>query len=208
MRSPQRIAGITELPASAPGMRIGLFGGSFNPIHEGHVLVATECLKRLALDAVWLLVSPGNPLKDHAGLAPVAERVVAARAVVGNPRIAVTGFEAAHGFHYTFDTLSYLRGALEGRRLVWIMGADSFRDFDRWERWEEIAGMMPMAIYARPGAARLARTAKAATVLARARVRQEDAEGLAEMAPPAWVFLTGMMSGASSSAIRAESGRI
>ena len=69
-----RIPGITELPPHADGMRIGLFGGSFNPAHEGHRLVAVQCLKRLALDAVWLLASPGNPLKENSNLAPLADR--------------------------------------------------------------------------------------------------------------------------------------
>lgn len=204
MNAARRIPGITELPASAPGMRIGIFGGSFNPIHEGHVLVATQCLKRLSLDQVWLLVSPGNPLKDHRELPPVEDRVAAARTAIRNPRIEVTGWEAAHGFHYTFDTLSQLKAELRGRKLVWIMGADSFRDFDRWERWESIAGLLPMAIYSRPGAARLARTAKAATVLAQFRMRETEAEMLASADPPAWVFLTGMMSTQSSTALRAK----
>lgn len=202
----QRIPGITDLPASAPGMRIGLFGGSFNPIHEGHVLVATQCLKRLALDAVWLLVSPGNPLKEHAELAPLAERVTAARAAISDRRIAVTGFEAEYGFHYTHDTLRHLRDTLPGRHLVWIMGADSFRDFDRWARWEDIARLMPMAIYARPGASRQARSGQAATALRQFRLREAEAERLATADPPAWVFLTGVMSAQSSSAIRARRG--
>lgn len=200
----RRIPGVTDLPASSPGMRIGLFGGSFNPIHEGHRLVAIQTLKRLALDAVWLLVSPGNPLKDHQNLAPLEQRVADARKFMASRRIEVTAFEAAHGFHYTFDTLSYLRKSLPGRHLVWIMGADSFRDFDRWERWEEIAALMPLAIYARPGAARLARTAKAATALAKYRLREAEAETLATQEPPAWVFLTGLMSAESSTAIRAR----
>ena len=185
-------------------MRIGIFGGSFNPIHEGHVLVATECLKRLKLDQVWLLVSPGNPLKEHRDLPPVEDRVKLAREAIRNPRIEVTGWEAAHGFHYTFDTLSHLKTELRGRKLVWIMGADSFRDFDHWERWESIAGLLPMAIYSRPGAARLARTAKAATVLAQFCLRETEAEVLADADPPAWVFLTGMMSPQSSTALRAK----
>ena len=66
---------IATLPIAEPGMRIGLFGGSFNPAHEGHRLVALECLKRLALDAVWLMVTPGNPLKSHEELAPLTARV-------------------------------------------------------------------------------------------------------------------------------------
>jgi nicotinate-nucleotide adenylyltransferase len=132
-------------------MRIGLFGGSFNPPHEGHRLVVTQCLRRLQLDALWVLVSPGNPLKDHRQLAPLDERIAATRELMDDPRIKVTGFEAAHDFHYTFDTLSYLKRTCETARFVWIMGADSLAGFDRWERWEDIAALVPMAVYARPG---------------------------------------------------------
>jgi nicotinate-nucleotide adenylyltransferase len=183
-------------------MRIGLFGGSFNPAHEGHKLVATQCLKRLALDAVWILVSPGNPLKDPAELAPLEERLAATRALMDHPRIEVTGFEAAHGFRYTYETLSYLRRAAEGTRFVWIMGADSLRDFDRWERWEEIAAMVPIAVYARPGANFRATLSKAATRLRNYRIPEEAAETLAARNPPAWVYLRGVMSALSSTAIR------
>jgi nicotinate-nucleotide adenylyltransferase len=185
-------------------MRIGLFGGSFNPVHAGHRLVAMQCLKRLELDAVWMLATPGNPLKDNDNLAPLEQRVLAARALVAHPQVHVTGFEAAHGFRYTFDTLSFLASSLKGRRFVWIMGADSFRDFDRWERWQDIAGLMPLAIYARPGSSRLAPTAKAGTALAHYRLDESDAGRLAVTPPPAWVYLTGMMSTLSSSAIRAS----
>jgi nicotinate-nucleotide adenylyltransferase len=184
-------------------MRIGLFGGSFNPAHEGHRLVALQCLKRLELDAVWLLVTPGNPLKENSRLPPIAERVRAARALMDHPRIRVTGFEAAHGFRYTCETIRYLIEALPSRRFVWIMGADNLRDFDRWERWREIAGMLPMAVYVRPGSEYRAPVSKAAAALARYRVDEADAATLAARKPPAWVFLRGLMSALSSSAIRA-----
>jgi nicotinate-nucleotide adenylyltransferase len=183
-------------------MRIGLFGGSFNPAHEGHRLVATQCLKRLALDAVWILVSPGNPLKDPAELAPLEDRLATARALVDHPRIEVTGFEAAHDLRYTYETLSYLRRAAEGTRFVWIMGADGLRDFDRWERWEDIANMVPIAVYARPGANFRATLSKAATRLRNYRIPEEAAETLAGRNPPAWVYLRGVMSALSSTAIR------
>ena len=98
LRHPIRIPGITELPVSGTGMRIGLFGGSFNPVHEGHQLVVEETLRRLDLDALWVLVTPGNPLKDHKELAPLADRVLAARRLLRHPKVRVTGFEAAHGF--------------------------------------------------------------------------------------------------------------
>ena len=193
---------ITALPQAYPGMRIGLFGGSFNPPHEGHRLVALQALKRLRLNAVWLLVSPGNPLKEHANLAPLAERVEATRRLMAHPRIKVTGFEAAHGFTYTHDTLRFLKAAHPATRFVWIMGADNLTQFHRWERWREIAALMPMAIYVRPGSIRRAPTSPAALALSRYRVDESDAAILADLAPPAWVYLHGMMSPLSSSLLR------
>jgi nicotinate-nucleotide adenylyltransferase len=198
-----RMPGITDLPSHAAGMRVGLFGGSFNPAHDGHRLVALQCLKRLALDSVWLLASPGNPLKENSNLAPLADRVKAARALMNHPRIEVTGFEAEHGFRYTFDTLSYLRGRCAGVKFVWIMGADNLAQFEHWERWQDMAALMPIAVYARPGSIRRATSSKAATLLKPYRIPETDAEVLADRDPPAWVYLHGIMSAQSSSAIRA-----
>jgi nicotinate-nucleotide adenylyltransferase len=192
-----------KLPPHAPGMRIGLFGGSFNPAHEGHRLVALECLKRLRLDALWVLVTAGNPLKDHSELAPLNDRIEAARKLMDHPRIEVTAFEAAHGFRYTYETVSFLTSACDGVKFVWIMGADGLWDFDRWERWEEIAARVPIAVYARPGSTFRATFSKAATALKEARIPEESAETLADRKPPAWVYLRGVTSAQSSSAIRA-----
>lgn len=203
----QRIPGTTELPFAGRNMRIGLFGGSFNPPHEGHRLVALQALKRLGLDAVWLLVSPGNPLKDHSELAPLADRVQMARQVMDHPQIRVTGFEAAHGFRYTYDTLKFLKESKPAAHFVWIMGADNLVAFHRWERWRDIARLMPMAVYVRPGSSRLAPMSVAARTLAPYRIDESDAEVLVTLKPPAWVFLHGLMSGLSSSAIRAAGRR-
>ncbi len=189
-------------PIAGPGMRIGLFGGSFNPPHEGHRLVALQCLKRLRLDRVWVLVSPGNPLKDHANLAPLADRLAMTRKVMNDPRLDVTDFEAAHGFAYTYETVRYLTEAHPQTRFVWIMGADSLLNFDHWEHWREIARRVPMAVYARPGALFRATRAPAAVALEAARLPEDKAASLAESAPPAWVYLRGIMSAASSTAIR------
>ena len=132
MPEPLKIRGITDLPHSEPGMKIGLFGGSFNPPHQGHRMVSRQALKRLDLNAVWWLVTPGNPLKDQTELAPLKKRVVAARKLVDHPRVKITGFEAARGFHFTYETLSFLRQRLPERKFVWIMGADSFVSFHLW----------------------------------------------------------------------------
>jgi nicotinate-nucleotide adenylyltransferase len=194
-------------PAAEPGMRIGLFGGSFNPAHDGHRLVALQCLRRLALDRVWILVSPGNPLKDHAELAPLADRVALTEQLMDHPQIDVTAFEAAQGFQYTFETLDYLVAAEPGVSFVWIMGADSLLSFDRWERWEEIARTMPLAVYARPGATFRATRSPAAVALAEFRLPEDKAAILADSRPPAWVYLRGIMSGQSSTAIRRAKAR-
>jgi nicotinate-nucleotide adenylyltransferase len=123
-----------------------------------------------------------------------------------HPRIHVTGFETAHGLRYTYETLKFLKTSLPARRFVWIMGTDNFADFDHWQRWREIAGLMPMAIYARPGSTLRAPLAKAGTALARYRIDETDAGTLAYRLPPAWVFLSGLMSGISSTQIRAARG--
>lgn len=190
------------LPHSASGMRIGLFGGSFNPPHQGHRMVSRQALKRLGLDAVWWLVSPGNPLKDHTELAPLAERVTAAREMIDHPRVKVTGFEERHGFKYTHDTLHFLKTSLPDRKFVWIMGADNLSGFHHWERWRDIAAMMPMAVYVRPNDARKAPFSKAAITLARHRIDESDGHKLADMEAPSWVYMHGIMSNLSSTQLR------
>ncbi|MDB5474317.1 MAG: nicotinate-nucleotide adenylyltransferase [Devosia sp.] len=189
-------------------MRIGLFGGSFNPVHDGHRLVVEETLRRLELDALWVLVTPGNPLKDHRDLAPLAERVRAARTALVHPRVRVTGFEAAHGFTYSWQTIRFLTQAMPDRRFVWIMGADNLVNFHHWERWREIAQMLPIAVYVRPGSSRKAPAALAANALSRWRLDEGDARRLATLSPPAWVYLHGQQSSLSSSAIRAHRQRL
>jgi nicotinate-nucleotide adenylyltransferase len=204
LRHPFRIPGITELPPSGSGMRIGLFGGSFNPIHDGHRLVVEETLRRLELDALWVLVTPGNPLKDNSALPSLQSRVEAARALITNPRIRVTGFEAARGFAYSWQTVDYLTTTMPDRRFVWIMGADSLADLHRWQRWREMAARLPIAVYVRPGAARRALASRAATTLDYAQIDESDAAVLADCAAPAWIYLQGQQSALSSSAIRAS----
>ncbi|WP_375599051.1 nicotinate-nucleotide adenylyltransferase [Devosia sp. Naph2] len=204
LRTPLRIPGITEIPPSAPGMRIGLFGGSFNPMHEGHRLVMEETLRRLDLHALWVLVTPGNPLKDNTGLPSLESRVRAARAFVTDPRVRVTGFEAQRGFSYSWQTIEFLTTTLPDRRFVWIMGADSLADFHRWQRWRDMATRVPIAVYVRPGASRRALASRAAATFDYAQIDETDATLLAQCRAPAWIYLQGRQSGLSSSAIRAS----
>jgi len=191
-----------HLPHSAPGMRIGLFGGSFNPPHDGHRMVSRQALKRLGLDAIWWLVSPGNPLKNHSELKPLDARIDAARQLVDHPGVRITGFETEHGFRYTYDTLEFLTQSLPDRNFVWIMGADNLVGFHKWERWRDMANLMPMAVYVRPDDARQAPFSRAAIALQQSRIAESDAHVLAGMRAPAWVYLHGIMSNVSSTKIR------
>ncbi|MGB3867194.1 MAG: nicotinate-nucleotide adenylyltransferase, partial [Xanthobacteraceae bacterium] len=127
-------------------MRIGLLGGSFNPPHEAHRAISRYAIKRLRLDRVWWLVSPGNPLKSGYGANDLARRVAAARTVARDPRIDVTCLEAVIGTRYTIDTIRYLRRRCPGVRFVWIMGADNLAQFHRWEDWQRIASLVPIAV--------------------------------------------------------------
>ena len=195
---------VPSLPPHPPGLRIGLYGGSFNPPHAGHLHVGLLALKRLRLDRIWWLVTPGNPLKELGGLPPLAERMAAAQALARHPRLAVTGFEAAIGARYTLDSLEYLAGHAPGVRFVWIMGADNLAQFDRWRGWRRIAQLMPFAVIDRPGWTLRAAQSRAALALARFRIDETDAPVLAERAPPAWVFLHGPRSALSSTVLRQQ----
>lgn len=192
-----------SLPPHARGMRIGLFGGSFNPPHTGHVLVAHTALKRLRLDAVWWLVTPGNPLKSRAGLPPLEARMAACRALIGpDPRIVVSGMEAQIGTAYTEQTVRFLTKRCPGVNFIWLMGADNLASFHRWQKWRSIASMVPMAVVDRPGATLRAVSSPAARAFAKARVPERDASALAGRAAPAWVFLHGKRVALSSTLLR------
>ena len=193
---------IARLPPTPSGLRIGLYGGSFNPAHAGHRHVSCMALRRLALDRVWWLVTPGNPLKDRSILAPLPQRLARARAVAADPRIAVTDVEAEIGTRYTVDTLRWLRTRRPQARFVWIMGADSLSGFHRWRAFTEIADLMPLAVVDRPGHTLTAPNAPAARRLARVRIPESAAATLADRPTPAWVFLHGPRSSLSSTALR------
>jgi nicotinate-nucleotide adenylyltransferase len=192
-----------RIPPHVPGQRIGLFGGTFDPPHEAHLAACLLALKRLALDRVWWLVTPGNPLKDTSGLAPLEERVAAARALARHPRIDVTGIEAEIGVRYSYDTIRYLASHCPGVRFVWIMGADNLRSFHRWQQWRGIAGLVPIAVIDRLGPSLYAMGSVTAQALARQRVPERAAASLPLRRPPAWVFLHGLKSPLSSTALRA-----
>jgi len=185
-------------------MRVGLFGGSFDPAHEGHAHVAQTALRRLRLDRVIWLVSPQNPLKRGRPPASLAERMAGARAVATGPSMVVSDIEARIGSVFTVDTLRTLKARRPGVHFVWIMGSDSLANFHRWQGWKRIFREVPVAVVARPQALTASRFAPAAKRFAKARQPERMAPLLATMPPPAWIFLHGRLSYASSTALRAK----
>jgi nicotinate-nucleotide adenylyltransferase len=169
------------------GLRVGLLGGSFNPAHEGHLHVSAAALKALELDYVWWLVSPHNPLKPEKGMADFEARIGAARALVRNRRIIVSGIEAALGTRYTADTLTQLTRRFSRVRFVWLMGSDNLVQIPRWRNWRAIFRLVPIAVVARPGSALGARCGKAADVF-RSRYAAPD-KTFATRRTPVWTII-------------------
>jgi nicotinate-nucleotide adenylyltransferase len=191
-----------RMPHVERGMQVGLFGGSFNPPHAGHALVAEIALRRLALDQLWWMVTPGNPLKSTHELAPLAERIDRSQALAADPRIKVTALEAAHRIRFTADALELIKSRNPGVDFVWVMGADNLRGFHRWQRWREIVMTFPIAVIDRPGATLAYLSSVVTKTFEHARIDEADAPRLALMKAPAWTFIHGPRSSLSSTAIR------
>ena len=186
-----------------PGQTIGLLGGSFDPPHLGHVHITCEALKQFNLDAVWWLVSPGNPLKKCAPAA-LTDRVRSARALVTHPNVFVTDIETRLGTRYTAQTLAALKSKYPKIQFVWLMGADNLAQLHCWQTWRTIMETVPIGVLARPGNRISARTSKAALTYRHARIKASNRHLMARMAAPAWCYVNIPLTAASSSAIRAK----
>lgn len=182
-------------------MRIGLLGGSFNPAHDGHRHVAALALARLRLRQVWLLVSPGNPLKPSAGMAPMAERLAGARAIADGRRVVATGIESALHTRFTVDTLRILSRRFPRAQFVWLAGADILEQLPRWRRWIDIVRRLSFAVLPRPTYNHKALAGQAARRLHTVRRQAREATLLPGRAP-GWVFLPTRQNALSATALR------
>ena len=197
-----------QRPASLPrfgdrrAIRIGLLGGSFNPAHDGHRHIARTALKRLRLDQVWLLVSPGNPLKPAAGMMALPKRLASARGIADGRRIIATDIERHLGTRYTADTLAALQRRFPRARFVWLMGADNLVQLPHWRRWRRIVAKTPFAVMPRPTYNHAALAAKAARRLRSWRAPSRRAPVLASLPAPAWTFLDMRQNDSSATRLR------
>ncbi|MGF7158458.1 nicotinate-nucleotide adenylyltransferase [Rhodoligotrophos appendicifer] len=189
-------------PLVYPSMRIGLFGGSFNPAHAGHLAVSLAALKELDLHQLWWMVSPQNPLKDPADTDDFEKRVARAKALALHPRLRVLEIEKRLGTGNTAATLRALSPLLNRARFVWVMGADSFATLHHWHYWLEIPFTLPLAVFDRPGYTIAALTSPAAQRLGRYRVSSNLCATLPDRRAPAWSFLSMRRRMDSSTAIR------
>lgn len=196
-----------RLPAVSSGQSVGLYGGSFDPVHDGHALVCERALKVLKLDWVWWLVTPGNPLKAHDPSHGLEARLAAVRAHAPHPKRKVLGIEQDLGVRYTADTVAILATTRPDVRFVWLMGSDNLAGFHRWNEWRSIAARVPIAVVDRPGSRHAALSAPAARALANRRVDEGDAALLSRLKPPAWTLVRGPLSPLSSTALRQAAGR-
>ncbi|MEO1136570.1 MAG: L-histidine N(alpha)-methyltransferase [Pseudomonadota bacterium] len=184
--------------------RIGLLGGSFNPPHQGHREISLAALERLGLDAVWWLVTPGNPLKDPSIYADYQDRLRLARLVSNHADIVVSDFEHRHGLTYTAETLDALQALNPNTAFVWLMGADGLENFHRWKNWRGIAEAVPIAVFNRPGHGDAALESEGAEALSAFRLPAEKAMELWDSPPPAWIFFPDTDNPISSTAIRSR----
>lgn len=182
-------------------LRVGLFGGSFNPAHAAHQQLARRALEVLAIDVVWWLVSPQNPLKSTDDMAPLAARIASAEKQIVAPRMLVTDLETQLGTQYTADTIAQIKKHFPMTHFTWMMGADSFRNFHHWERWREIAAMVPMAIFARPPQQIRALSGFAAKTLRDCRVQRLSGSA------PEWTYVMMPLNPLSATEIRKQHGR-
>ena len=188
------------LPGPTENLRIGLFGGSFNPAHQGHRHVAETALKRLKLDWVWWIVARGNPLKSDHG--DFAKRAASAEAIADHPNMRVSLIEHTQKLTYTVDTLNMLQARAPNAQFVWLMGADSLQHFHLWKDWQTIARQVPIAVIARPGAGPAARQSVFARTFSADRLPEANANALPQQRAPAWVYMKAPLNPASSTALR------
>jgi nicotinate-nucleotide adenylyltransferase len=191
-------------PSQFARRTVGLFGGSFNPAHEAHAYVAGAAIERLGLDEVWWLVSPGNPLKDRAEMAPLAERFASAVAHARNGCMRVTDIEAELGTSYTAEAIARLAARYPRVAFVWLMGADNLAQLPAWKAWSSIFHTVPVAVFARPHYLSRALSGAASARFRDGRLPERAARTLPRRRPPAWVFLHSRLLAASASAIRAR----
>ena len=191
-----------HLPPNTSGQKIGLYGGSFNPPHSGHLLVAETALKKLQLDAIWWLVSPQNPLKSETELMPLKQRIMSCSQLTNNPAHKITAYETLINNNVSATTLSYIFKQCSESSFVWIMGADNLSSLHRWENWQYIMENIPIAVVSRPNFLYTANNSVVGKKYEKFRIAEADSGQLVNFKAPRWVFLNQQLDHSSSTRLR------
>ncbi|WND01446.1 nicotinate (nicotinamide) nucleotide adenylyltransferase [Temperatibacter marinus] len=193
---------LAGLSLSAQGKKIGLYGGSFNPPHSGHLHIAKSALQKLDLDEVWILVSPGNPLKEASkDMAPFDRRLEVCSQFFTAPRIKVLGLEKALKTRYSVDTVKEIRKRFPKSSFVWIMGADNAEIFHLWAQWRDIVHILPIAIFDRTGYSMAGRHNRLTREFYKDRQKPKD---VTKSIAPSWCFVPLVRNASSASMIRQQ----
>jgi len=197
---------MTDLFKAQPikGMRIGLFGGSFNPVHKGHFALAKCALTRLQLDYVWWMVSPQNPLKPRHETSDFNQRLAQVRQIARHPRFVVTDIESRLQTTTTAQTLKKLQPVFDQAHFVWLMGADSFAGLHHWNDWQAIPQNLPIAVFDRPGWTTKSLACTAAKCLKPRQFSNEKIALLPFANTPAWGFVSMPQRPENSTALRSK----
>ena len=184
------------------GKSIGLFGGSFNPAHDGHLDVSLFARDGLQLDEIWWLVSPQNPLKDSTNTAPIEQRIQSCLDVVGDrDNIRILQLENLLGTQYTVDTVGAVLKRYPKNTFVWIMGTDNLLSMQDWKQWQNLWQTIPMAIVNRHP---YDDDGMQTPVMHMYADKQVTPNILVNTPAPAWAFLKMPYNHSSSSDIRAK----
>ena len=185
-------------------LRIGLFGGSFNPAHEGHLHLSDSAARQLGLDEVWWLVSPQNPLKQREGMAPLRARLDGARHLsAARRKIRVIAPEPGFGSAFTWQTLQTLRHRCQSEKPTRLSAPISQQNRCCWQRHDVIARTIPIAVIDRPGYSYTALSKGGLLLRSRLSPRRFAAAVLrGPKRPPAWCFIAGRRHHASATALR------
>ncbi|WP_144049213.1 nicotinate-nucleotide adenylyltransferase [Liberibacter crescens] len=177
------------MPHVECGMAVGLFGGSFNPPHEGHLELAKTALSKLKLDQLWWMISPKNPFKEKKNLASLSERVFLSQKIVNDPRICITTFEAFLRRPYTLDSLLHIKSRYTSVNFIWLMGADNLKEFHYWYKWKKIVMTIPIAIIDRPSILLNHMSLPLAKAFDYARIDESFSCSLSRKKAPVWSFI-------------------
>jgi len=198
-----RSSGVLRGETLETGMKVGLFGGTFDPPHAGHLHVARTAMRRLGLDRIWWLVSPQNPLKRRTA-DDLERRMAAVRTLANEPGMVVTDIESRLGIRHTAKLLRAITALHPRNPFVWIMGADNLASIHRWHDWTEIVETVPLAVIARPQDPVRARLSLMASRYRTSRLREADAKVLPLKMAPAWTYLIEPLQSDSSTQLRTE----